>query len=366
MLKRATGLVPWVLAAPLFLLTGCSSIGPKILHGDRYHYNNVMNQSNNQELLLNMVRLRYDESTMILKVGNISGSTSLQSTASLLATRYFGPINVNGTALVTGNAGGTYTDNPIISYTPLDDQRFTQAFLLPLSLANMNLLLESAWSISRVMRIGLQQVGDAYNAPSSARPTSSHVPEYQTFLDVVSILRDIQVKEALTNYYVKKDEVEELVLVIGRHYRLSAKERAVFKKAGIEVHNNKIHFTNRPAPHKVFVITRSMQGILNYLSKGLMVPPEDAKQNVLSLTTYRNGKVFDWQKVLNGMMKISYSPTPPKDAYISIFYRHRWYYVSDTDSNSKQTLILLANMAGLIQSGGSAGSSLAPALARTV
>ena len=364
MFKVTTGFVPWILATLVFMLTGCNSIGPNLLLSDRYHYKQALNQSNNEELLLNMVRLRYDESPLILKVGNISSATRLQNEASLTGIRYFSNAR-KGPGRVHANIALTHTDNPIINYTPLDDQLFTKAFLSPLKLGDIDLSLRAGWSISRIMRLGLQQVGDAYNAPSSARPTSSHVPEYQTFLDVVSILRDIQVKDALTNYYVKKNKVEELVLVIGKRYHLSAKERAVFKKAGIEVLNHKIYFTNRPTPHKALVITRSMQGILNYLSKGLIVPPEDAKNKVLSLTTYRDGKVFDWQKVLNGMMKISYSPTPPKNAYLAIFYRHRWYYVSDADSDSKQTLILLSNIAGLIQSGGAVGNSLVPALART-
>src|SRR5690606_26443912 len=123
--------------------------------------------------------------------------------------------------------------------------------------------------------------------------------------------------------------------------------------------------SNYPGPHKVYVVTRSLLGVLNYLSKGMDVPLEDAQRKVLTQTLYPNGTVFNWQLVLNGMMHIYYSNQPPVDALVAVPYRGRWYYIKDSDSDSKQTLILLANISGLVQELPTAGRA-PPALARTV
>jgi hypothetical protein len=347
----------------ILFLVGCSSIGPKILHLDRYNYNQIMRDTSNQELLFNMVRLRYDEAPMTIKVGNISGSTSFQRQASIFGTFYYSSLSTSSN---TGfNTQTTYIDNPIISYTPLDDKSFTQSFLSALKLSDINTLLQSSWSISRVFRVSLQSIGYAVNAPNSARATSSHAPEYKDFLAIADIFRRMQLADSLTQIYTIKGTVEELALVIKPGYYLKPKEKALFKKAGIKIHQNKIILTNTPEPNKVYVVTRSMLGILNYLSKGLEVPPIDLKNKVITQTYYPNGKVFNWQAVVNGMMEIHYSETRPQNAIVAIPYRNKWFYISDADSNSKQTLILLSNIAGLVQTS-PLSSTTAPGLTRAV
>lgn len=352
----------------VFLITlclfGCRSIGPGVLNNDRFNYNKAMSYSSNQELLLNMVRLRYDENAMLLRVGNISGSTNL-SRRGLVSGVLNLPNPGRGNGVTSSIAEMSYNDNPIISYTPLDDQTFTTSFLSKLDLHDVSLLLQSSWSIPRILRVGFQQVGTAYNAPSAARGTSSHIPEYQNFIDMTYVLRRMQLANALTGFYSQKDQVEELTLVLDPKFRLTTKEDMVLKKAGVEIYHNKIVLSNYPGPHKVYVVTRSMLGVLNFLSKGMLVPPEDAKSGVIVETKFNNGAVFDWQSVLQGMMKIYYSKTAPTDAIVSINYRGRWYYIKDSDSDSKQTFNLLYCLSGLVQRA-SAGSADAPGLTRAV
>lgn len=347
----------------ILLLAGCNSIGPMTLSRDRFNYNKAMNYSSNQELLLNIVRLRYDESPLILRVSSISGSTSVQKRLDVSGLINF-PMSDRTNYNLNPSGGIAFSDNPIITYTPLDDQKFTEAFLKPLELEDVALLLESAWSIPRVMRVGFQRIGNAVNAPSAARATSSNVPKYQLFIDVVYLLRRVQLADALTGYYSKKDGVEDLTLIIDKKYRFTATELAKLRAAGIEIYRNQIILSNQPGPHKVYVVTRAVLGVFNYLSKGVLEPKEDLKAKVLTETVYKNGAHFDWQNVLRGMMKIYHSNKMPADAYVAIPYRGRWYYIKDSDSDSKQTLTMLLSINGLVQIG--AQNTSAPALARVV
>ncbi|MFY7697971.1 MAG: hypothetical protein ACOVQX_04015 [Legionella sp.] len=360
---RITLSKPFIL---LFLiLAGCRSIGPGVLNNDRYNYNLAMNYSSKQELLLNMVRLRYDDSPMALKIGNISGSTRITNNASLSGTTNFpAPGRTNGA--LQNATGFEYSDNPIISYTPLDSKGFTVQFLTSMDLHDIGLLLQSSWSIPRVFRITLQQAGSAMNAPSAARATSSHQPQYQAFIDMVYVLRRLQLADAFIVFYTHNNGNEELTLSIDKRFKFTQREKHILAKAGIEVYNHAITFTNTPKPHQVYVVTRSMLGILNYLSKGLDVPTDDIKKKVVTLTEDKNGGIFDWQKVLRGMMKIYWSKTNPGDqALVTVPYRGRWYYIKDTDNDSKQTLMLLSNISGLIEAT-PPGSELPPTLSRTI
>jgi len=44
-------------------VTGCRSLGPRTVPGDRFNYNEAGAQSTSEQLLLNIIRLRYGEPT---------------------------------------------------------------------------------------------------------------------------------------------------------------------------------------------------------------------------------------------------------------------------------------------------------------
>ena len=53
----------------LLLLTGCTSLGSRTIPRDSFNYNEAMAQSRNQQMLLNIVRLRYLDIPDFLTVG---------------------------------------------------------------------------------------------------------------------------------------------------------------------------------------------------------------------------------------------------------------------------------------------------------
>ncbi|WP_133129706.1 hypothetical protein [Legionella yabuuchiae] len=337
-----------ILLSILIALGGCQSIGPKILDNDRYSYNMALYHSRNKELLLNIVRLRYDHPPIVLSVGNISGSTKIQREGRLeVYSKLFTPSNATETK-AEGSTGLVYSDNPIISYTPLDDQIFHARFLSALNLRQIGLLLESSWSIERVFQVTIQQAGAVTNATSAARPTSRYVPRYQRFINMVYVLRRLQLKDAFVTTYTNKDERETLTLNLNQNAILTEHEKKILNQAGVKLYHNKIMFTNYEGPHATPVITRSVLGIFNYLSKGVLIPPNDAENGIVTITRYPNGKSFDWQKVLEGVITIKHCEKQPTHAMVAIPYLNRWYYIDDRDAYSKQTLMMLTNIIGLI------------------
>ncbi len=347
-MNNATLKHKWIAGLFFLFLFGCNSIGPKVLILDRYQYNMAFDDSRNKELLLNMVRLRYNHPPMVLSVGNISGSTRLQSAGIISGfTSLLG--NVIGKEIAAEN-GYLYSDNPIISYTPIEDSAYSERFLSRFRLSQIMILIESSWSVPRVFRMLLQQAGTSVNASNSARPTSHHAPKYQAFMNMVYVLRRLQLNDALDLTYSESHDgkIENLIFHFNKNSHLTSKDKLIFKKAGIEIYHNAIIFSNHEGPHKTVVLTRAVLGVLNYLSKGVVIPPEDSKKNILTMTTYRNGQAFNWQNVLGGIMQIRYSATKPKNACVEIYYLNRWYYIDNTDNNSKKSFMLLTNLLGLI------------------
>ena len=100
-------------------------------------------------------------------------------------------------------------------------------------------------------------------------------------------------------------------------------------------------------PHDVYVQTRTVLGLLNYLSKGVDLPPEDVRNKQVPMTYYANGKPFDWHRITIGMIRVHTSNQRPANDYATVNYRHHWFYIPNDDFESKETLSLMAIIMGI-------------------
>ena len=64
------------------LLTGCNAVGPQTIRGASFDYNEAIAHSWNEQLLLNLVRLRYRDSPYFLRVTSVTTQYSLEASAS--------------------------------------------------------------------------------------------------------------------------------------------------------------------------------------------------------------------------------------------------------------------------------------------
>ena len=60
-------------------LAGCRTLGPARLSGDRFNYNKSLARSSNEQLLLNIVRLRYSEPLHWLEVTSMLSQYSFEA-----------------------------------------------------------------------------------------------------------------------------------------------------------------------------------------------------------------------------------------------------------------------------------------------
>jgi hypothetical protein len=100
-----------------------------------------------------------------------------------------------------------------------------------------------------------------------------------------------------------------------------------------------------------------MMEVLFYLSHAVSVPQADIATGLVMETKDENGEIFDWRDSLSGeWMTINYSETQerPKNAFVSVFYRGKWFFIADNDLNTKSTFMFL-NFLFSWQSGRPAG-----------
>ena len=123
-----TGSNRWCVLLPIVLLLGaCASIGAGSVHRDRLGYSEALANSWKEQLLLNIVRLRYADTPMFLDVSSVISSYQLQGQVNVGGAYSSGLTagvpDATGAGLTLG-AGAMYTDRPTISYTPLVGEKW--------------------------------------------------------------------------------------------------------------------------------------------------------------------------------------------------------------------------------------------------
>lgn len=116
-----------------------------------------------------------------------------------------------------------------------------------------------------------------------------------------------------------------------------------------------------PLQEAIAIQSRSIYEMMYYLSQGVEVPREHVRRHLVTETRDRDGCVYDWDGMLGDLFRVRVSRWRPRDAYLAVPYRGYWYYVEDSDLESKSTLSLLHELFN-IQVRGGAGEQGLPVL----
>lgn len=350
-MKKKTGISRRIVLFMLtFTLAGCANFGPKQLPIYQYDYNNSLNYGLNQELLLNIVRLAYDDTPYFLTVSSISAQMELSTSVGASAILAKENPNYSGsTGTYTGQAGVAYTQRPTITYAPMRGEEFTQQLLRPVSLDDVNNF--SSWSIARTLRVMVQDIGNLRNAENAIRPTSDTAPHYyDQFIEFAHLFRTLQ-----ENFQVELSAVknQNQVQIIATFKNMQDPDtRRLFNLLGVSTRYNSLIFVQSDqmgiSDNVIKVQTRSFMGMLYYLSKAVDTPLADRQAGLIDLTKNPDGSLFDWSEVTRGMLAVHYSKSFPKNAYVAIYYRNYWFYVADNDQDSKKTFAMLSQLFALL------------------
>lgn len=333
-----------VIALCLACLTaGCNALGPRALQSGRINYNEAIAQTWNEQLLRNLVRLKYRDTLVFLEVSSVS----TQYTATYSA-RAFGSFIGRGASDALGlDAGAGFSERPTISYSPLQGQEFVTQLLSPIPLDALVLLSQSGWSIERVLRICAQRMNELDNAPSASGPTPAFAPAFEEFRRAVSLMRDLQVSGGLRALLELSDEGMEL----GFRFSPSAsdlqkaKARELRGLLGVSESTKVLYVRDGwvvQERERLAVQTRSMLGVLHFLSNSVESPQTHQDAGWVVTTRDEDGEEFDWGEVaMKDLLKISWQESRPESAFVATNYRGGWFYIDDADLDSKTTFGLL-------------------------
>ena len=383
-------------------LSGCQ-LGPSTLKVSNAQYSEAMRVAASEQLLVNLVRMRYRDVPLFLGVSSISTQFQFGQSGGLTGSfiENVGTTDSKTPDAFGFSAGVSYSERPTITFDVLGGQAFQRNMLKPISVAALSLLTESGWRGDRVLRLAVEQLNGLENASRASGPTPSLAPEFRRFFEATHLINSLSSDQVLDfKFETRKKRIstplpidsirggdlvnaakagaEFKTTADGQQVELTKEERVLvmrFRRNAdspdadclrkllrldpgqsgfdlVEAEENKIG-TSEPEPRfdELVVDTRSLTGVLYYLSNGVQAPPAHERAGLVTRTVDAQDKPFDWSNVLGDLFTVHYSTRKPANAAVAVRHRGYWFYIRDDDETSKSTFLLL-NQIFALQAGG--------------
>ena len=382
-----------LLAFGLLLSTGCT-LGPKAFRAERTKYNEALVQTHREELLLNLVRLRYRDSWNLLSVGSITSQRSYDETLGMTSSI------PDGATKLLGLAGGMVrSERPTFSYTPATPDQ-VRGMLAPLTTETVYVMTHTGVGSDQVMRLIVERMNSVENAPTAGAAMPAMRPVFEDFnallqhtrvlsankqMEVGRIEKFIPVSDPIDRksiaqgdykdsfekdfvYQPSADNPDKVVIAKRKEVtalRLSQEGQQTFEgqevlrllnlQPGLDTYELKpvmeqhleTDMDQVGGRTDIMVGLRSLQEILYFLSTGVDVPNEHIACGIASFTWDGNGNPFDWQQVLENTFRVRVCEKEPKSAPIRVHYRDHWFYIDDHDHETKATYLTMLKIVAL-------------------
>lgn len=334
-------------------LSACATkMGPRTVSPNRFNYNEAITRSLNEQLLLNLVRLRYRDTPMFVDVGAVIAQYSMTGNAS--ASPVF-KIDGGSDSEYGLGLGGSFTETPTITYEPLRGGAAAKRLLSPIDPATLSLLSQSGWSIERLLVCCVSEINGITNARAATGPAPTVLPDNVQFRRLAELMRELQSEEQLLFRPVVDDEGVNIGVTIAFKEGLQGSPvlREIREILRLPADKNNFRLIPQVAKQgsdEIGITGRSLLGVFFFLSLSVETPPEHHQAGLVG------GADLDWQSVIDGLLRVRESPGEPTGAFVRIRYRDRWFYIADSDLNSKATFNLLTYLYTL-QAAGAEGAS---------
>lgn len=359
-------------------LASCST-GSSQFSSSRMAYNHALQETEQRELLLNIVRLRYNEPPAFLQVNGISSQFEFTSELLIGAeTDGEGSLDV-----FSPEATISFSSRPTVTFSPQQEKEFMQQIMAPVDPEALYRLIEYGWGMERVFGLmvrSVNQVGPRVGLEREAQSPS--VAQLDVFgkmgfwqrtnqLDLKLTARTVKVLDGYVvrdleperfidfreqgygvipekGGYTLTEKEESLELIVPRALAASAEWISLASELNLDgqagIYTIDPAATDQQNGFQLAVALRSPLEMLAFLSRGVAVPNAHSS----------GGVAPDWPipDALTSF-RVHASAVEPAQSYIAIEHRGHWFYILNNDLESRRTLGLMSSlMRQEIQAGG--------------
>ena len=375
----------------IFGLAGCA-FQAKIIEHRHWELSDTIRQTHNEQLLLNIVRLRYDDMPYFLQVSGIT--TSFSAGANIGATGTIPEKLRPVTPKVLGLSGGlSYSESPVVTWSLPDSREYFGRLLAPMGTDQITALANSGWDPTRILRVGIKKMNRLRNKDYRVEQGIITPSSYGEFMEALKLMNELYidglidfaygVKSSMGAGKIPLEKMDTRAIPQGLQYGLQFMTRddpkvfeplKLFKplflrfskrsdddprarrlrklldlnpnkysfgivdtaNSGVEQlrsESGKLSQVFEPGTNldEIVVNTRSMMEVLFFASAYVQAPNEE----VSSKAARDIGPVEPlWFNVLS-------SQHEPPDAWLKVKFRGYWFYIPTSDLSSRASFGML-------------------------
>jgi hypothetical protein len=341
------------------MFAGCATSAPVTVRRDRFNFNDAGAESTKEQILLNIVRLRYGEPIYFVDIGSMLSHYELRAGGNY--SNYQSELNVwnNPTLRAMYNMRGepvpeshtwganlAYTDSPTITYTPLTGEEFATRVMAPIPPTTIIYLAQSGWSVDRVLECCVQQINDVGNSPIH-EVTQAEAPDsgrFQRLAELLKKAQDVGYLRFGVEYAANQNETFLYLPPVPA--ALEKEEKELRELLGVPPEAvNRVRLTAsavRAEPNEIAMQTRSLYAAMYALAQEVAVPREHIRGRQASTrpTAEEPERASRW-------LRIEHSRLPQIDPFAQVLYNGYWFYIDKSDWSSKRTFALLTYLFSL-------------------
>ncbi|KHE90452.1 MAG: hypothetical protein SCABRO_03837 [Candidatus Scalindua brodae] len=323
-------------------LSACGRFGPRQIPKDSFSYNEAIARSSNEQMLVNLVRLRYREVPVFLAVGSVLTQYFYGGEAT--ANAAFGKPTADAANEIIG-AGGrmVYFERPTITYSPLGGQKFTQQLLTPIPNELVFSLVQSGWPPDQLLMMSLERVNHLENIPFSTIPSVESLEGLRTFNHMVQVIIELSRRRSL-EMQGNNSVTPSIRSLVFKQVQDNETQSLIDELKGMLCMNpdhSSFRVTDRVIgrkPDEVTIRVRSLLAMMGFLSRGIEIPAAHIEEKRVE------EMVFPVDPELRSLLfplRIHSSVERPSDAVVAVWHYDHWYYIKHSDHMSKQAFGLL-------------------------
>jgi len=394
----------FVLLAAWACVSGC--VGPKAVRYTRMRYNEVMRDTNDEQLLINIVRLRYADSPVFIDLPNITSQFEMAGRGNYLGG--YGNQTPGRASLGFGEL--SLRDTPTLSYHPREGREIAKALLSPLT-GELFIVVNAGANLEQLLLFSMNDINDVPNAPMATILLPRVPDDNSLYLRGIRLLASLRERDATELAFGTNEETDGSSdpipkgSVEGRDLLNAAKDGYVYRTQGegqvtllkrekglyLRIRPPYVHSAEMEEVARIFRLTpglskyrikselaeeanqklpnplgndtfymnlRSVLQIMTFLSKGVCVPDEHVISGVAPVTPGPDGQPFDWTQITAGHFVVHVQKHRPRAAEVAVHYRGYWFYIAADDVNSRAALAILEVVFALQESDGRSAGPL--------
>jgi hypothetical protein len=385
-------------------------MGSWAIRGTRLHYNESYSHTATQEMLLNVVRMRYGESPSFL---DLPGVTSVTEAGVVGAGAQTAPLD--------GTFGGRFNlrEEPTLAYQPRSGDNLAESLTKAFT-AELLLDVPPGNDTRTFLLAFVDSINGVRNSPTATSPGSRIIEPNDDYRYAIDLIDGMTTRGALRARVAKRDVKAHSAVptkalagggkVPGASMVAAAKKNYRYEVSGEEVtlvkESRLLALTVRPEAldagdfqeftrilrlqpgRSVYAIksqendevdymaesgggpsfdeprdtltlnVRSGYQVLAFLSKGVDVPESHVRHGTVCMFKGPDGRPFDARQITRGLFKVCVQKHRPLRSDVAVHYRGHWFYIAEDDVQSRSTLSLIKFAIDVQSQSGNAGPVL--------